>query len=255
VQGPPGGAPAWQGEWSASVDYASNDAVSLSGSSYYAAGDPGLGVSPPSAPWQQIAAKGDTGATGPPGPQGATGAQGPTGAQGIQGPQGNTGSQGPAGPGVPVGGTTGQALLKNSATDFDASWQTETVAYPLLAPNGSASAPSYSFSATTGTGMWSSAAATIVFATAGSSRLRITNTGLQAFTDGAVDIGASGANRIRNIYQTSFTEIAEIATPATPPAGSVRIYAKADHGLYLLDSTGAERRLDVVTLEGTKSYA
>jgi len=53
----------------------------------------------------------------------------------------------------------------------------------------------------------------------------------------------------------TYMEIPEIATPATPAAGKIRLYAKADHGLYLLDSTGAERRLDVVTLEGTKSYA
>ncbi|HEY1294679.1 MAG TPA: hypothetical protein VGJ60_16500 [Chloroflexota bacterium] len=67
IQGPPGGAPAWRGEWSASVDYASNDAVSLNGSSYYAAGDPPLGVSPPDAPWQQMAARGETGPAGPAG--------------------------------------------------------------------------------------------------------------------------------------------------------------------------------------------
>jgi hypothetical protein len=96
--------------------------VSLTGSSYYAAGDPTLGVSPPSAPWQQIAAKGDTGPQGPQGIQGTTGAQGPTGPQGIQGPQGATGNTGPAGPGVPTGGTTGQILNKTSATDFATAW-------------------------------------------------------------------------------------------------------------------------------------
>lgn len=76
VQGPPGGAPSWKGEWSAAVDYANNDAVSLNGSSFYAAGDPALGTMPPAAPWQQIAAKGDTGATGAQGPQGIQGVPG-----------------------------------------------------------------------------------------------------------------------------------------------------------------------------------
>ena len=155
VQGPPGGAPAWQGEWSATVDYANNDAVSLNGSSYYAAGNPPLGVMPPTAPWQQIAAKGDTGpqgptgttgSQGPPGTTGATGSQGPkgdpgtTGATGAQGPQGNpgttgaTGSQGPqgnpgtpgaagaTGPGVAAGGTAAQVLAKNSATNYNTIW-------------------------------------------------------------------------------------------------------------------------------------
>jgi len=158
------------------TDYASNDAVSMTGSSYYAAGDPSLGVQPPAAPWQQIAAKGDTGPQGPQGATGATGSQGPQGNVGPQGPVGSTGATGPAGPGVPAGGTTAQMLVKTSATDYATAW-------------------------------------------------------------------------------TSFLDVAEIAKPANPAAGFVRLYAKADHGLYILDSTGVERRLDVVTLEGTVSYA
>lgn len=98
VQGPPGGAPAWKGEWSAATTYVSNDAVSYQGSSFYAPSNVTLGVAPPSAPWQMIASKGDTGVTGPTGPTGATGA------------------------GVPVGGTTGQILNKTSATDFATAW-------------------------------------------------------------------------------------------------------------------------------------
>ena len=98
VQGPPGGAPAWKGEWSAATTYVSNDAVSYQGSSFYAPSDVMLGVAPPAAPWQQIAAKGDTGAAGPTGPTGATGA------------------------GVPAGGTTGQILNKTSDTDYATAW-------------------------------------------------------------------------------------------------------------------------------------
>ena len=78
--------------------------------------------------------KGDTGAQGPQGEKGdtgatgATGAQGPQGIQGVQGPKGDTGdtgpqgATGPAGPGVPSGGTAGQFLVKQSATDYDAAW-------------------------------------------------------------------------------------------------------------------------------------
>jgi hypothetical protein len=189
-----------------SVDYASNDAVSLNGSSYYAAGDPALGVQPPAAPWQQIAAKGDPGPTGPQGATGATGAQGTTGATGSQGPQGNpgtTGSTGATGPGVSTGGTTGQVLTKTSATDFATNWQTP-------------------FS--------------------------------QATAD-ARYLQLSGGSLAGALTMSTFTEITEIATPATPAAGKVRLYAKADHHLYLLDSTGAERRLDITTLEATVSYA
>lgn len=39
-----------------------------------------------------------------------------------QGPPGPTGPQGPAGQGVPTGGTTNQALLKNSNTNYDTVW-------------------------------------------------------------------------------------------------------------------------------------
>jgi hypothetical protein len=70
-------------------------------------------------------AQGPKGDQGDPGATGATGATGPAGAAGAQGPQGNpgpTGATGPAGPGVPTGGSTGQVLAKNSATDYDTHW-------------------------------------------------------------------------------------------------------------------------------------
>jgi collagen type VII alpha len=77
--------------------------------------------------------QGATGATGPQGPAGPDGATGPAGATGPQGPAGSTGAAGatgatgatgPAGPGVPVGGSTGQVLAKNSGTDYDTIWST-----------------------------------------------------------------------------------------------------------------------------------
>jgi Concanavalin A-like lectin/glucanases superfamily len=43
---------------------------------------------------------------------------------GAQGPPGPAGPQGPAGEGVPVGGTAGQVLTKDTPTDYDTSWQT-----------------------------------------------------------------------------------------------------------------------------------
>lgn len=66
-----------------------------------------------------------TGATGATGPSGATGAVGPTGATGAVGPSGSTGAVGPSGStgaGAPTGGTTGQMLIKASATDYDFTW-------------------------------------------------------------------------------------------------------------------------------------
>lgn len=78
--------------------------------------------------------QGDTGSQGPQGlqgPQGNQGAQGPQGFQGVQGAtgsqgaQGNQGAQGSQGVGVPTGGTTGQALIKNSGTNYDTGWQSQ----------------------------------------------------------------------------------------------------------------------------------
>lgn len=59
------------------------------------------------------------------GKRGLTGSAGADGAQGIQGdpgPQGDPGVDGTDGVGVPIGGTTGQVLAKNSNTNFDTEW-------------------------------------------------------------------------------------------------------------------------------------
>ncbi len=67
---------------------------------------------------------GPTGPVGPasttPGPTGPTGRVGPTGAVSIT--PGPVGPTGPAGIGIPAGGTTAQALVKNSNSNYDASW-------------------------------------------------------------------------------------------------------------------------------------
>lgn len=48
----------------------------------------------------------------------------PKGAQGATGSNGANGSDGAPGQGVPTGGTEGQVLVKDSATDYDTSWKT-----------------------------------------------------------------------------------------------------------------------------------
>jgi len=73
---------------------------------------------------------GPTGPTGPTGPSGVgssvPGPTGPTGAAstiaGPTGPIGPTGPTGPAGTGIAIGGTTGQALVKTSNTNYATSW-------------------------------------------------------------------------------------------------------------------------------------
>lgn len=94
----------------------------------------------------------DSTVPGPPGPAGADGADGPTGPEGPEGPEGPigltgstgpagptgltgpAGSTGPAGPGVPVGGATGQRLVKASSTNYDTQWTTPgaDVATPVV---------------------------------------------------------------------------------------------------------------------------
>lgn len=110
----------------------------------------------PQGPTGPTGAVGPTGVTGPAGTQGIQGATGPTGATGIAGPtgaQGPTGATGPTGVAgsaaietgntaptntsvlwadtstvtqaiiIPTGGSTGQVLTKQSASDWDANWE------------------------------------------------------------------------------------------------------------------------------------
>lgn len=115
-QGPPGVSgsilASWTGDWDPGTEYLAGEVARHSGSTYLADVQH-IGSEPPSAEWEAIAVKGDTGPQGPQGIQGATGAtgpagsqgpagdagpQGPQGPQGVPGPAGDTGPQGPAGP-------------------------------------------------------------------------------------------------------------------------------------------------------------
>ena len=191
-------------------------------------------------------APGPAGPQGPPGPAGPTGSQGLTGSQGVQGlpgPAGPTGADstvpgpaGPAGPvgptgptgpagtnglGVPAGGTTGQALVKNSAANNDTSWATigGGVTWPLLAPDGSAATPSYGFSSSAA-GIYSNGLA-LGIATSGTFRAFFGasisfNAPLQFSTDNANDIGANSSARPRNVYAAT----AFIGPGAVPTGGT-----------------------------------
>jgi hypothetical protein len=82
------------------------------------------------AEWVEVAAgpKGDDGADGPAGADGgagtpgADGAPGANGADGVDGTDGAVGPQGDPGVGIPLGGTTGQVLVKLSDADLDVGW-------------------------------------------------------------------------------------------------------------------------------------
>jgi hypothetical protein len=103
LQGPqgetglPGAGIAWQGEWSNSTAYGTNDAVGYQGSSYVSKQDGNTNHVPTDTAWWDLwVAKGDAGDTGPQGMQGIQGATGATGATG------DTGATGPAGPNMIV---------------------------------------------------------------------------------------------------------------------------------------------------------
>ena len=83
----------FQGVYDSTQNYALHDAVTYGGGTWISLQDGNHGTAPGSAPawWQQIAAPGLQGATGPQGPTGNTGPAGPTG---PQGPAGQTGPQG-----------------------------------------------------------------------------------------------------------------------------------------------------------------
>ena len=96
-QGNPGVGVSPAGLYQAGTTYAQDEAVTFDGSLYHSLQNGNQGNTPDSSPafWDLLVAKGD---------------------QGDQGVPGSDGS------GVPPGGTTGQALVKASATDGDVEW-------------------------------------------------------------------------------------------------------------------------------------
>ena len=95
----------WRGVWAPGVQYFTDDAVEIAGSSYIAIAD-NVGQPPPATPWNLLAARGligPVGPTGPAGTQGVQGVQGPIGPQGVPGPEGPVGPQGPQGDQGPMG--------------------------------------------------------------------------------------------------------------------------------------------------------
>jgi integrin beta 8 len=66
--------------------------------------------------------------------------QGSDGADGTNGTNGTNGTDGADGVGVPVGGTTGQVLAKNSGTDYDTEW-VDAAGSDLAVADGSAMNP------------------------------------------------------------------------------------------------------------------
>jgi hypothetical protein len=214
--GPPGppGSPGpvvnWRGAWSSSATYAINDAVSSAGSSYLAIGA-SSNSPPPSAAWTLMA---QVGATGPPGAASTV--------------------PGPPGQGVPAGGAAAQVLTKNTATDYDTSWQTPSggaLSWPLLAPNGTVTAPSYSFATDATTGIYMPGTGQIGFAVGGAQFMRLQNyigivleqsVGVNASPNSSADLIVGGST-LTGAIQTGISELATFTSTATTQGIGVKV--------------------------------
>jgi hypothetical protein len=129
----------------------------------------------PQGPTGAQGAKGDIGATGAQGATGARGAQGDPGFAGPTGPQGAQGATGPLGPQGAQGATgTGTTGAQGASGSQGAPGP---LACPLQLCDGSASVPSYSFSADTDTGIFRQAAGSIGFASNATEYFRMNASG------------------------------------------------------------------------------
>jgi hypothetical protein len=133
------------------------------------------------------------------------GTGGPAGATGPAGPTGATGATGATGPGVPTGGTTGQALEKASGTDYDTHWVTiggGTVAH--LDDIGDVTAPSPADADVlyweASTGKWQSRQAVLMSLAAAKGDL-IAATGSSAFV--RLPVGSNGQILTADSTQTA----------------------------------------------------
>lgn len=86
-------------------------------------------------------------------------------------------------------GTSGQALVTNGSGVL--SWGSSSPSFPLLGTAGSASAPTYSFSADSNTGMYSPASDEIAFTVGGGQILKFSASGFTPGTASAFDMGSS----------------------------------------------------------------
>jgi hypothetical protein len=161
------------GAWLGSTRYQPNDLVTYLGASWRAKLT-GRNRAPDShaAFWDQFAAKGNRGRTGPQGADGPQGLKGDTGARGprgLQGTQGLTGDTGPRGPRGPAGSIAAVA-------------------------NGNAGAPSIRFASSTSTGIFSPTAGRIALAESGSLFLHDIGTGNLALGLGALHSNTGADN-------------------------------------------------------------
>jgi hypothetical protein len=125
--------------------------------------------------------------------------------------------------------------------------------YPLLPPNGSVTAPSYSFNNDQDAGMFLDSVGDLRLTIGGAAKVTMTDDG----TNGSTQLNSRGTGQVILAYggnaklRLDGTDaellvpitLTEAAAPATPAANKVVAYAKADGKLYRKDDTGIEMEL------------
>lgn len=108
-------------------------------------------------------------------------------------------------------GSSSQRIAKGWFTDLDATTITigGAATGPMLLGNGTASAPSYSFSGDTNTGMYSGGTDILSFTTGGTARFSIDASGNQTITQGVVTTGSPTALTLTGGAHTTLTASTE----------------------------------------------
>ena len=160
-----------------------------------------------------------------------------------------------------VGGASGVPLRLGAGADGfilkllsgQPTWQPAPagLTWPLLAPNGTIAAPSYSFVSDPSIGMFRDGAGHLTLATSTSLIVLARGGAVAWWVDSAngwqpgshasYDLGAA-LTAIRNLYAIT-TLYQTNNAPATPPAGWMVTYAKPDNKLYAKNDAGVEMPL------------
>jgi hypothetical protein len=185
------------------------------------------GAQGPEGPQGPQGIQGIQGDTGPQGPIGPDGPEGPQGIQGIQGPQGDPGADGV---GIPVGGATGQVLIKASATDYDTEWNTPAGAGDVIGPVSAVDSNFASFDGTTGKAIKDSGVSPADFAT--SAQGSLADTAVQP--GDAVSVLTNDAGYLDNAGAFATAAQGTLADTAVQPGDAVSVLTN-DAG-YLNDA-------------------
>ena len=174
--------------------------------------------------------------------------------------------------GAPSGGTTGQALVKSSNTNYDYAWATISGSGTVTGTgtdnhamrwDGTGAAQDSNIVIADTTGAMTNSASL-----AGGNLLSFTNTSTTASSTALYGAATGATGAVFGIVGTTSSsdngayggyfnrggtdnaglcamvmDVAEVSTPAAPPTGFSRVYAKSDNLLYYQTDGGAERAI------------